>query len=83
MEFGKAPMKFKGFEFEVEQTENPAGWKWTVSVDPARVRTGVTKSRSLAVIEACARSTWSEPTELTTRTGAQTKAIRSGDALFR
>jgi hypothetical protein len=52
MELGKAPMNFKGFGFEVEQTENQAGWKWTVSFDPARMRTGVTKTRSLAVIEA-------------------------------
>ena len=45
-------MNYRGFQFEVEQTEDPAGWKWSVSFDAARTFSGVTKNRSLVVIAA-------------------------------
>ena len=45
-------MNYRGFEFEVVETENPAGWKWTVSFDADRTFSGVTKIRPLAVVAA-------------------------------
>jgi ABC-type branched-subunit amino acid transport system substrate-binding protein len=45
-------MECKGIEYQIVQTANPSGWKWTVFLDATRMRTGESHNRSLATIEA-------------------------------
>ncbi|WFU15029.1 hypothetical protein [Bradyrhizobium sp. CB3481] len=45
-------MEHKGVQFEVIQTTNSCGWKWTAFVDAARMRTGIALTRADAVLDA-------------------------------
>ena len=45
-------MEHKGIEYQVVQTSNPTGWKWTAFLDANRTRTGVAISRANAVLDA-------------------------------
>ena len=38
-------MEYKGIEYTVVQTANPTGWKWVVSIDGKRTKTGDCFSR--------------------------------------
>ena len=42
-------MEYKGIEYQVVQTANPTGWKWTVSMDGRRPRTGEGYTRAAAI----------------------------------
>jgi hypothetical protein len=42
-------MEFRGIEYTVVQTANPTGWKWTVSTDAKRTKTGMAFSRVGAI----------------------------------
>jgi hypothetical protein len=42
-------MEYKGKEYQVVQTANPNGWKWTVTLDDKRTRTGSGHSRNAAI----------------------------------
>jgi hypothetical protein len=41
-------MEYKGIEYEIVQTANPTGWKWTVRIDGKRTKTGSSLSRPFA-----------------------------------
>jgi hypothetical protein len=45
-------MKHKDIEYRVLQTANPTGWKWTVIMDEKRTKTGESRSRSGAILNA-------------------------------
>jgi hypothetical protein len=45
-------MDHKGVEFEVVQISNPCCWKWTVFIEPIRLRSGVALTRTDAVLDA-------------------------------
>jgi hypothetical protein len=38
-------MEHKGVQYQVVQTANPTGWKWTVELGNGRTKTGDTFSR--------------------------------------
>ena len=42
-------MEYKGIEYQVVQTANPTGWKWTVSMDGRQPRTGEGYTRAAAI----------------------------------
>ena len=42
-------MRYRETEYEVFQTTNPIGWKWTVKLDERRTLTGSSFSRGHAV----------------------------------
>jgi len=45
-------MQYKGIEYQVVQTANPTGWKWTVQFDATRTRSGTTYSMKSAILQA-------------------------------
>lgn len=45
-------IQYKGIEFQVVQTANPTGFKWTVRFDDKRTRTGDSYSRLEAIRDA-------------------------------
>jgi hypothetical protein len=45
-------MEHKGIEYQVVQTANPTGWKWTVQLPDGRIKTGVSFSRGHATFYA-------------------------------
>ena len=45
-------MAYKTIRFEVIETTNPYGWKWTVFLDSTRTRTGIGLTRADAVLDA-------------------------------
>jgi len=46
-------MEHKGIWYTVVQTANPAGWRWTVELDPPlRTRTGEAATRDAAIRKA-------------------------------
>jgi hypothetical protein len=42
-------MDYKGIEYHVAQTENPAEWRWTVQMEGREPRTGSAHNRTAAV----------------------------------
>jgi hypothetical protein len=42
-------MEYKGIEYQVVQTANPTGWKWTVSAEGRQLRSGEGRSRTAAI----------------------------------
>ena len=42
-------MEYRGTEYQVVQTSNPTGWKWTVQVVGRRIRTGSGYSKVAAI----------------------------------
>jgi hypothetical protein len=42
-------MQYRNTEYQVLQTSNPTGWKWTVQLDESRIRTGEGFSRTHAI----------------------------------
>jgi hypothetical protein len=45
-------MQHKGVQYQVVETANPSGWKWTVELDEGRTKTGVSCSRGHAALYA-------------------------------
>jgi hypothetical protein len=45
-------MQYKGIEYQVVQTANPTGWKWTAQLDVTRTRSGTSYSMKSASLEA-------------------------------
>ena len=45
-------MQYKGIEYQIVQTANPTGWKWTVQLDATRTRNGTSYSMKSAVFDA-------------------------------
>jgi hypothetical protein len=45
-------MEHKGVQYQVVQTANPTGFKWTVYLDANRTRTGVSHTMKFAILEA-------------------------------
>ena len=45
-------MEYKTIRFEVIETTNPYGWKWTVFLNATRMWTGIALSRADAVLDA-------------------------------
>jgi hypothetical protein len=45
-------MEHKGVPYQVVQTANPTGWRWTVEFDDGRTRTGTSFSRGNAIFTA-------------------------------
>jgi hypothetical protein len=45
-------MEYKEFEYHVEQTANPSGWKWTVFLGATKTRSGRSPTRAHAVLDA-------------------------------
>ena len=43
-------MRYKGYEYNVVQTANPTGWKWTVRLDETRTKMGTAFSRDTAIV---------------------------------
>jgi hypothetical protein len=42
-------MQYRGIEYQVVQTANPTGWKWTIQFDSKRVKTGAGYNRTSAI----------------------------------
>ena len=42
-------MDYKGIEYQIVQTSNPTGWKWTVEMKGKRPRVGGAHSRIAAI----------------------------------
>jgi hypothetical protein len=42
-------MEYKGVEYQVVQTTDPTGWKWTVELGREQTRTGSGRSRTAAI----------------------------------
>jgi hypothetical protein len=42
-------MDYKGIEYHVAQTDDPAGWRWTVHMEGREPRTGSGHNRTAAV----------------------------------
>jgi hypothetical protein len=49
-------MEYKGIEYQVLQTPNPPGWKWIVFLDANRTRTGYSRTRAHAILDARGRN---------------------------
>ena len=45
-------MDHKGIQYQVVQTANPTGFKWTVNLDDNRIKTGVSCSRGNPIFKA-------------------------------
>jgi hypothetical protein len=45
-------MEHKGVQFQVVQTANPTGYKWTVDLGNDRIRSGQASSRGMAIFHA-------------------------------
>ena len=45
-------MEHKGIQYQVVQTANPTGFKWTVHLDENRTKTGVSSSKGNAIFNA-------------------------------
>jgi hypothetical protein len=45
-------MEHKGIQYQVVQTANPTGWKWTIQLGNGRIRTGASYSRGNAIFHA-------------------------------
>jgi hypothetical protein len=45
-------VEHKGIQYQVVQTANPTGFKWTVHLDDSRTKTGVSYSRGNAIFHA-------------------------------
>jgi hypothetical protein len=45
-------MEHKGIQYQVVQTANPTGWKWTAQLDQGRTKTGVSSSKNSAIFDA-------------------------------
>jgi hypothetical protein len=45
-------MEHKGIEYQVVQTASPTGWRWTIHLDDGRTKTGVSHSKSVAILDA-------------------------------
>ena len=45
-------MEHKGIQFQVVQTANPTGFRWTVNLNENKNRTGVSFSRGDAILSA-------------------------------
>jgi hypothetical protein len=45
-------MQHKGVQYEVVETANPSGWKWTVQLADDRTKTGVSCSKAHAALYA-------------------------------
>jgi hypothetical protein len=44
-------MKYRGIQYQVVQTPNPTGWKWTAQLEGGHIKTGVSCSRQYAIYE--------------------------------
>jgi hypothetical protein len=42
-------MQYRDIEYQVVQTSNPTGWKWTVQFDGKRSKTGTGFNRTQAI----------------------------------
>ena len=42
-------MQYRGTEYQVVQTSDPMGWRWTVLLDDERTKTGAAYSRASAI----------------------------------
>jgi hypothetical protein len=42
-------MEYKGIQYQVVQTANPTGFKWTVHIAGRPLKTGIARSRELAI----------------------------------
>ena len=45
-------MEHKGIQFQVVQTANPTGFKWTVNLNENKTKTGVSSSKGNAIFQA-------------------------------
>jgi hypothetical protein len=41
-------MNYKGVRYELQQTTNPAGWKWVAHLSPTKQAVGFSSSKVLA-----------------------------------
>jgi hypothetical protein len=45
-------MEHKGIQYQVVQTANPTGFRWTVRLDENKTRTGVAPAKGRAIFQA-------------------------------
>jgi hypothetical protein len=45
-------VEHKGIQYQVVQTANPTGFKWTVHLDENKTKTGVSNSKTTAIFTA-------------------------------
>jgi hypothetical protein len=45
-------VEYRGIQYQIVETANPAGWKWTVQLDEGRTKTGLSFSREYAIFDA-------------------------------
>jgi hypothetical protein len=44
--------EYKGVQYQIVQTANPRGFRWTIQLDESKTRTGTAPSRNIAIFEA-------------------------------
>jgi len=45
-------VEYRGIQYQIVETANPTGWKWTVQLDEGRTKTGLSFSREYAIFDA-------------------------------
>jgi hypothetical protein len=45
-------MEHKGIQYQVVQTANPTGFRWTVQLDENKTKTGVAREKGSAIFQA-------------------------------
>jgi hypothetical protein len=45
-------VEYRGIQYQVVETDNPTGWKWTVQLDEGRPKPGLSISREYAIFDA-------------------------------
>jgi hypothetical protein len=45
-------VEHRGIQYQVVQTANPTGFRWTVEIDATRTRTGTSNSKGNAIFRA-------------------------------
>jgi hypothetical protein len=45
-------MEHRGIEYQIVQTANPTGWRWTVQLNEYSLRTGTSYSKGNAIFKA-------------------------------
>jgi hypothetical protein len=45
-------VEYRGIQYQIVETANPTGWKWTVQLDGGRTKTGLSFSREYAIFDA-------------------------------
>jgi hypothetical protein len=45
-------MEYKGIKYQILQSTDAQGWRWTVFLDANSTRSGISRNRSVAILDA-------------------------------